>query len=178
MSEFATLAGGCFWCLEAAFRRLAGVHSVVSGYTGGHVDKPSYRQVCGGDTGHAEAVRIEYDPAMIDYPTLLEVFFALHDPTTLDRQGHDVGSQYRSAIYYHDEAQRQAAQAAIDAIDAEKRFAGPVVTELTPATEFFPAEVEHQGYFDAHGYAPYCQAVIVPKIRKLDEHFADRLVRR
>ncbi|TCP09404.1 peptide-methionine (S)-S-oxide reductase [Crenobacter luteus] len=177
MTPVATFAGGCFWCLEAAFRRLAGVRRVVSGYTGGHLPDPDYRAVCGGDTGHAEAVRIEYDPATIDYPTLLEVFFALHDPTTLNRQGHDVGTQYRSAIYFHDDAQRDTARAAIAALDASGRFADPVVTELAPASTFYPAEDEHQGYFDAHPYAPYCQAVITPKLRKLLGDFPDRLAK-
>jgi peptide-methionine (S)-S-oxide reductase len=171
MHEKATLAGGCFWCLEAVFQRLKGVDSVVSGYTGGHLGAPSYHDVCSGHTGHAEAVQISFDPATIDFNTLLEVFFALHDPTTLNRQGNDVGTQYRSAVFYHNESQHAEARAMIEALNGSGRFSRPIVTELHPAGAFYPAETEHQNYYNTHSWAPYCQVVIEPKVRKLLHEF-------
>ena len=161
----ATFAGGCFWCLEAVFTRIPGVIRVASGYTGGHTVNPTYRQVCTGDTGHAEAVQIEYDPLLIDYDKLLAVFFAAHDPTTLNRQGNDVGTQYRSAVFYHDEAQQLAAQQAI--ATQQEQLDEPIVTEVVPLPTFYPAEIDHQGYYDAHSGQPYCAMVITPKLRKL-----------
>lgn len=171
--ETATLAGGCFWCLEAVFRRLKGVDSVVSGYMGGHTANPAYEEVCSGTTGHAEVVQIRFDPAVISYADLLEVFFAIHDPTTLDRQGSDRGSQYRSAIFYHTPAQLAAAEAAI--LAEQPHWPDPIVTELVAAETFYPAEDYHQNYFATHTFQPYCQFVIAPKLRKALERFADRL---
>ena len=173
--EIATLAGGCFWCLEAVFEELDGVHRVLSGYTGGSVRKPTYRDVCSGTTGHAEVVRIEFSPDVIDYEELLDVFFAIHDPTTLNRQGADVGSQYRSAIFYHDERQKQIADGKIIEIDSSDRFGRPVVTQLEPAAEFYEAEDYHQDYFKLNPDAGYCRAVIEPKLFKFRELFGDRL---
>lgn len=167
MLEKATLAGGCFWCLEAVFQRLRGVQTVQSGYIGGHTASPTYHDVCSGSTGHAEAVEISFDNAIIDYRTLLEVFFALHDPTTLNRQGNDVGPQYRSAVFYHNPSQQEEAQAMIDKLNSSGRFTQPIVTELKPASTFYPAETEHHNYYNSHSWAPYCQVVIEPKIRKL-----------
>lgn len=161
----ATFAGGCFWCLEAVFLRIAGVKKVVSGYTGGHTPNPTYRDVCSGQTGHAEAVQIEYDPQIISYEKLLAVFFAIHDPTTLNRQGNDIGTQYRSAVFYHDEAQHQAASQAIAA--QQSQYSDPIVTDVEPLTTFYPAEIDHQGYYDAHPNQPYCAAIIAPKLHKL-----------
>ncbi len=169
----ATLAGGCFWCLEAAYQRLKGVESVVSGYTGGRVPDPSYEDVCGGDTGHAEAVQIGFDPAVITYPELLEVFFTLHDPTTLDRQGNDIGTQYRSAIFTHSPEQEREARQAIERFGTV--WKDPIVTEVLPAGPFYPAESYHQGYFDRNPYQPYCQAVVQPKIAKLRKVFLGKL---
>lgn len=169
----ATLAGGCFWCLETAYQRLKGVTSVVSGYTGGHVPNPSYEDVCGRDTGHAEAVQIHFDPAQISYPELLEVFFTLHDPTTLNRQGNDIGTQYRSAIFTHSPAQENAAKQAIERFS--KVWQGPIVTEVLPAGPFFEAESYHQRYFERNPYQPYCQAVVQPKVAKLRKLFAEKL---
>ncbi|MCF1183905.1 peptide-methionine (S)-S-oxide reductase MsrA [Marichromatium gracile] len=165
--ETATLGGGCFWCLEAGFERLRGVETVVSGYAGGALEQPSYRDVCRGDTGHAEVVQVRFDPTVIGYETLLEVFFTLHDPTTRNRQGADVGTQYRSVIFHHGEAQREQAAAMIARLDAAGLWPNPIVTELTPAPTFHPAEPEHQGYFRRHPRQPYCQAVIDPKLAKL-----------
>lgn len=170
----AVLAGGCFWCTEAIFLRVRGVAAVESGYTGGHVAQPSYRQVCSGDTGHAEAVRIRFDPAVISYGDLLDIFFATHDPTQLNRQGNDVGPQYRSAIFPQDEAQLAEARAAIARAQRDHRAA--VVTSVEPAGPFWPAETEHQGYFDRVGDRnPYCSAVIAPKVAKFLKTHADRL---
>ncbi len=171
--EIATLAGGCFWCLEAAYQRLKGVASVVSGYTGGRVAHPSYEDVCGGDTGHAEAVQIRFDPAVISYPELLEVFFTLHDPTTLNRQGNDVGTQYRSAIFTHSPEQEREARQAIERFG--KVYEDPIVTEVLAAGPFYPAESYHQGYFDRNPYQPYCQAVVQPKVAKLRKNFLEKL---
>ena len=175
MSEIATLAGGCFWCMEAAFLQLEGVESVVSGYMGGQVDQPSYEQVCTGRTGHAEVVQIHFDPAVIGYDDLLAVFFAIHDPTTLNRQGNDVGTQYRSAIYWHDPEQKRAAEAMVASLAAEAAYAHPIVTEITEAATFWPAEDYHQDYFAKHPNQGYCQAVVAPKVVKVRAKFAHRL---
>lgn len=169
--ELATFGGGCFWCLEAVFERLAGVIAVESGYAGGEMENPSYHEVCRGTTGHAEVVRITFDPEAIPYPALLEVFFEIHDPTTLNRQGNDVGTQYRSVIFYHSEQQRRAAEEAIRAL----RFSNPVVTELAPASTFYPAESYHQRYFENNPGQPYCLMVVSPKVAKFRKKFADRL---
>ncbi|HXH22630.1 MAG TPA: peptide-methionine (S)-S-oxide reductase MsrA [Dehalococcoidia bacterium] len=174
MTEKATLAGGCFWCTEAVFRRLKGVHSAVPGYTGGHVPNPSYEAVCDGSTGHAEAVEITFDPDVISYRTLLDVFFHLHDPTTLNRQGEDYGTQYRSAIYYHDEDQRRTAEEVIAEVNASGVYQDPVVTEVKPASEFYPAESYHRDYYERNRMLnPYCMIVIDPKIRKLYQDYGD-----
>jgi len=165
--EVATLAGGCFWCLEAVFQRLRGVVSVESGYTGGHFENPTYRQVCTGTTGHAEAVRITFDPEVISYRDLLDVFFEIHDPTTLNRQGADVGPQYRSAIFYHSEEQRATAESVIAELQAERYRDRPIVTEVVAAGEFYLAEPEHQDYYRRNPEAPYCRIVIAPKLAKL-----------
>jgi len=171
----ATLGGGCFWCLEAVYERVEGVTSVTSGYAGGHVPTPSYRQVCNGTTGHAEVVQIEYDPAAIAYRDLLEIFFTIHDPTTKNRQGADVGPQYRSIILYHDSDQQTTAQAVIEALEAENVFEDPIVTEVEPLDTFYRAEDSHQNYYENHPGQPYCQAVIAPKVNKLRKKHADRL---
>lgn len=171
----ATLAGGCFWCLEAVFNRLQGVSEVISGYTGGHQDQPTYQQVCDGTTGHAEVARVEYDPARISYDQLLEVFFAIHDPTTPNRQGNDVGSQYRSAIYFHDAAQEDAARAMVARLTEDEVFSAPIVTEIVPAGEFWPAEDYHRAYYDLHPNQPYCMFVVEPKVGKLRQKFAQLL---
>ena len=173
--ETATLAGGCFWCVEAVFDELRGVESVASGYTGGDVANPSYQQVCTGRTGHAEAIEIRFDPQVVSYRELLEVFFTVHDPTTLNRQGADVGSQYRSAIFYHTPEQREIAEATIAALDAEKIWDAPVVTQVAPAGEFYPAEGYHQEYFANNPSQPYCRAVVAPKVAKFRQKFLGRL---
>ena len=166
-TETATFAGGCFWCIEEIFRQQPGVVRVVSGYTGGETKNPTYREVCAGDTGHAEAIQITFDPQIIAYADLLAVFWKAHDPTQLNRQGADVGTQYRSAIFTHSEAQAAAAQAAKAAENASGRHARPIVTEIAPATEFYPAEDYHQEYYRNNKRAPYCRAVIQPKLKKL-----------
>ena len=172
--EVAVLAGGCFWCTEAVFLGLDGVKSVESGYIGGHIDNPTYKQVCGGDTGHAEAIRITYDPAVIGFDDLLDVHFATHDPTTLNRQGNDVGTQYRSAIFPQDEAQAAAAEAGIARANAEQ--GGKVVTTIEPEATWYPAEDYHQDYWAGDGQRnPYCLALIPPKLAKLRKGFAERL---
>jgi peptide-methionine (S)-S-oxide reductase len=170
-----TLAGGCFWCLEAAFEQLQGVVSVLPGYMGGHDPQPTYEAVCRGDTGHAEVVQVEFDPAKIDLDTLLTAFFTIHDPTTLNRQGHDAGTQYRSAIFFHDAAQQTAAEAMIARLEAEGVWASPIVTELAPASTFFVAEEYHHQYFRRNPYQGYCMAVVAPKALKLRQVFADRI---
>jgi peptide-methionine (S)-S-oxide reductase len=175
MTEIATLAGGCFWCLEAVFQRLEGVERVVSGYIGGSVPNPGYHLVCTGMTGHAEAVQVTFDPAVIGYRELLELFFAFHDPTTLNRQGPDSGTQYRSAIFCHSPEQTRVAQEVIAGLTAERVFDRPIVTQVVPASGFYPAEDYHQGYFDRNGGQPYCQAMIAPKVAKLRARYADRL---
>ena len=170
-----TLAGGCFWCLEAAFEQLDGVLSVLPGYMGGHDPQPTYEAVCHGDSGHAEVVQIEFDPAKIDFETLLTAFFVIHDPTTLNRQGHDSGTQYRSAIFFHDDSQQALAEAMITRLNAEGIWDAPIVTEVTPAPPFFVAEPYHHQYFQRNPYQGYCMAVVAPKARKLREVFSDRL---
>lgn len=170
--ETATLGGGCFWCIEAVYSRMRGVVSAESGYSGGHVVNPTYRQVCGGDTGHVEVVRIRFDPQQVSYRDILEVFFAIHDPTTLDRQGNDVGSQYRSVIFHHTEAQRETAQKLIDELAAEKVFPGRIVTALEAAPPFHPAEDYHQLYYSSNAHQPYCQFVVAPKLAKFRQKFA------
>lgn len=166
-TETATFGGGCFWCTEAVFRQLKGVQSVVSGYCGGDVDRPTYEQVCSGRTGHAEVVRIVYDPATISYRDLLMVFWKTHDPTTLNRQGNDVGTQYRSVVFYETEAERLQAEQLKHELDAAGMFSGPIVTSIVPAVEFYPAEEYHQDYFNRNPRQPYCQAIIRPKLDKL-----------
>jgi peptide-methionine (S)-S-oxide reductase len=173
--SIATLAGGCFWCLDAAYQLLRGVHQVVSGYTGGHVAHPSYQAVTTGNTGHAEAVQIHFDPQVITYPDLLDIFFTIHDPTTLNRQGADVGTQYRSAIFYHSPEQEQAARAAIALLTADRVWRDPIVTEVVPAGPFYPAEEYHQRYYARNTSQPYCQVVIAPKVAKLRKHHLERL---
>ncbi len=169
--EIATLAGGCFWCTEAIFSRLNGVTQVTPGYIGGMSDHPTYEQICTGKTGHAEAIQIEFDPEQISYKTLLEVFFATHDPTTLNRQGNDVGAQYRSAIFYHSAEQKKTAEQTIEIQNKEGRYQFPIVTEVVPATTFFQAEEYHKKYFEKNKYQPYCQVVIEPKIQTLLKNY-------
>jgi peptide-methionine (S)-S-oxide reductase len=170
--EMATLAGGCFWCLEAVYLELKGVEKVVSGYTGGSVLNPTYKQVCGGNTGHAEVVQIAYDPSIVSYDELLKIFFTIHDPTTLNRQGYDVGTQYRSAIYYHNAEQKAIAQKVIAEITAAKIWDDPIVTEVTALPTFYPAEDYHQNYFENNPNQPYCRAVVAPKVVKFRKMFS------
>jgi len=169
-NEFATLGGGCFWCLEAVYEELQGVVDVESGYSGGQVAQPTYRQVCDGNTGHAEVVRIEFDPARISYREILEVFFVIHDPTTPDRQGNDVGSQYRSVIFHHSDEQRRVAEEVMR--EAQSQFDAPVVTQLKPAPEYFRAETYHQEYFRHNAAQGYCMFVVAPKVAKFRKTFA------
>ena len=175
--ETATLAGGCFWCLEAVFLDLRGVESVASGYTGGRMPRPTYEQVCSGTTGHAEVVQIVFDPDVVSYRDLLDVFFTIHDPTTLNRQGADAGTQYRSAIFYHSEEQRVAAAAAIAELSAAGVWDDPIVTELVPLTEFYPAEEYHKDYYRRNPNQSYCRVVIAPKVAKARSKFLARLKR-
>ena len=175
MTEVATFAGGCFWCLEAVFQPLLGVEGVVSGYTGGQVAHPSYQAVCTGLTGHAEAIQISFDPSVISYRDLVELFFAFHDPTTLDRQGHDEGTQYRSAIYYHSPEQQRVAEQVIADLTRQKVFDDPIVTELAPLTAFHGAEDYHQGYYRANPEQAYCRATIAPKVARLRAKYLARL---
>jgi peptide-methionine (S)-S-oxide reductase len=172
--ETATLAGGCFWCLEAVFGELRGVHRVESGYAGGHVDRPTYQQICGGRTGHAEVVQVDYDPAMISYRQLLDVFFTIHDPTTRDRQGADVGPQYRSAILYHSPEQEAIAEQTIADLEADGVWKN-IVTELIPLETFWPAETYHRDYYRRNPDQSYCRVVIAPKVAKLRKHHLDKL---
>lgn len=173
--ETATFAGGCFWCTEAVFTSLAGVQSVESGYIGGSLENPSYKDVCRGDTGHAEAIRITFDPSVISYADLLDVFFATHDPTQLNRQGNDIGTQYRSAVFPHDADQEEAVKAAMERAAAD--WSDPIVTTIEPLTTWFPAEDYHQDYWTGEGQRnPYCLAVIPPKLAKLKKGFAEKLV--
>ena len=173
--DIATLAGGCFWCLEAVFDEMKGVESVASGYMGGHTPNPAYQEVCDGGTGHAEVVRLTFDPAVVSFKELLEVFFVIHDPTTLNRQGNDVGSQYRSAIFYHSPQQKAAAEEVIARLNAAKLWDHPIVTEVAPASTFHVAEGHHQEYFAHNPYQPYCQLVVAPKVRKFRKRFLDRV---
>jgi peptide-methionine (S)-S-oxide reductase len=166
-TELATLGGGCFWCTEAIYEMLPGVKSAVSGYAGGSTPNPTYQQVCSGDTGHAEVIQIEFDPSVISYTKVLETFWQVHDPTTLNRQGADVGTQYRSIILYHSEAQQAAAEQS--KAGAQKQFKDPIVTEIVPLTTFWPAEEYHQGYFAENPNQPYCRAVIAPKVQKFEK---------
>ncbi len=172
--ETATLAGGCFWCLEAVYLGLRGVERVTSGYMGGHTAMPNYRDVCNGDTGHAEVVRIEFDPAQLAFHDLLDVFFTIHDPTTPDRQGNDVGSQYRSAIFFHTPEQERIAREVIADLTARRVWRDPIVTEVTAASTFHVAEAYHQDYFARNSYQPYCQVVVAPKVAKFMKVFGDR----
>jgi peptide-methionine (S)-S-oxide reductase len=174
-TEVTTLGGGCFWCLEAVFEQLRGVEKVESGYSGGTVAGPTYQQVCTGATGHAEVVQLTFDPAVISFDEILEVFFAIHDPTTLNRQGADVGTQYRSVIFYHTPEQKAVADRRIAALNAAKVWDAPVVTEVVPFDAFYRAEDYHQGYFRENGARPYCRAVIGPKVAKFRKQFAARL---
>ena len=173
--EIATLAGGCFWCLEAVYDQVKGVRSVESGYIGGQVDNPTYEQVCGGRTGHAEAVRITFDPQVVTYRDLLNIFFVIHDPTTLNRQGNDSGTQYRSAIFYHSPEQKQIAEEVIAAVSEERLYHNPIVTEVTPAGRWFEAEAYHQEYFARNPFQGYCTSVVGPKVAKFRQHFASLL---
>jgi peptide-methionine (S)-S-oxide reductase len=173
--ERATFGAGCFWCVEAVFRELQGVEQVVSGYTGGTLPNPTYEQVCTGRTGHAEALQITFDPAVVSYEELLEVFWKTHDPTTPNRQGNDVGTQYRSAIFYHSEAQRQAAERSKATLEASGYYKSPIVTEIAAAGEFYPAEAYHQDYYLNNPAQPYCRVVIAPKVDKFRKQFAPKL---
>ena len=173
--ELATLGGGCFWCLEAVYRRVDGVAEVVSGYAGGHVSNPTYEAVCSGTTGHAEVVQVRFDPSVIGYPEILEIFFAIHDPTTLNRQGADVGTQYRSVIFHHTPDQEDAARRMISELEAEGLWDAAIVTELAPLDRFHPAEDYHRAYFERNGNQPYCQVVVAPKVAKFRRKFAHRL---
>ena len=169
-----TLGGGCFWCLEAVFEMVSGVSRIKSGYTGGHVADPSYRQVCGGSTGHAEVVQIAFNADIITFRELLEIFFVVHDPTTLNRQGNDVGTQYRSVIFHHTDGQRETALDLIRGLDRDGPWVDPIVTELAPLEAFYPAEEYHDRYFERNGEQPYCQVVIAPKIAKFRKHFMNQ----
>ena len=169
-----TLGGGCFWCLEAVFEMVSGVSHIKSGYTGGHVADPSYRQVCGGSTGHAEVVQIDFNADIITFRELLEIFFVVHDPTTLNRQGNDVGTQYRSAIFHDTDGQRETALDLIRGLDRDGPWVDPIVTEVAPLEAFYPAEEYHDRYFERNGEQPYCQVVIAPKIAKFREHFMNQ----
>ena len=175
--EFATLGGGCFWCLEAVYLRVEGVLSVESGYAGGHVAQPSYEQVCDGDTGHAEVVNVRFDPAKIGYREILDIFFAIHDPTQLNRQGNDVGTQYRSVIFTHSDAQRDIALQAIREIEAQGLYDGRIVTQVQPLdnNNYWPAEAYHQNYFEQHPNQGYCAFVVAPKVAKFRQKFAHRI---
>jgi peptide-methionine (S)-S-oxide reductase len=177
VTEIATFGGGCFWCLDAAFRQLRGVERVVSGYSGGKRPNPTYEQVCSGATGHAEVVQITFDPDIISYRDLLGVLFTIHDPTTLNRQGADEGTQYRSVIFYHSAEQQAAAKAVIAELEREKVWGRPIVTELVPFSVFYPAEAYHQDYFNKNPNQPYCSAVVAPKVSKVRKEYFDRLVK-
>ncbi len=174
-TETATLGGGCFWCLEAVFDNLQGVASVESGYSNGKTVNPTYQQVCSGDTGHAEVVRVSFDPGRITFREILEVFFAIHDPTTLNRQGNDAGTQYRSAIFYNSPEQKATAEQLIAELTAEKAFGAAIVTEVAPAQTFYAAEDYHQEYFVNNSAQPYCQFVVAPKVAKFRKKFANRM---
>ena len=173
--QTATLAGGCFWCLEAVYDEIKGVHSVESGYAGGHMENPTYRAVCNGDTGHAEVVQVHFDPNVVSYKDLLNVFFAIHDPTTLNRQGADVGTQYRSAIFYHDDEQKRTAEELIKDLNAQNIWDRPIVTQVEKLDKFYMAEDYHQEYFARNPYQPYCMAIVAPKVSKFRKHFLELL---
>ncbi len=174
-TEQATLGGGCFWCVESAFLQVKGIESVKSGYTGGHTENPTYEQVCTGDTGHAEVAQLTYDPQQISYRQILEIFFTLHDPTQVNRQGNDVGTQYRTSIFYHNDAQKREAEDIIAELEADAAFAAPIVTEITELGTFYPAEDYHENYYARNPENPYCQAVISPKLAKFRKTFAGLL---
>lgn len=171
--EQITFGGGCFWCVESCFNMLKGVKSAISGYSGGHKDNPTYEEVCTGETGHAEVVQITYDPSVISYEQLMDVFFFLHDPTQLNRQGNDIGTQYRSVIYYKDEAEKAKAEEAVKTSQESGRWQGTYVTELTKFSKFWPAEQYHQGYYNENPTQPYCSAVVGPKIQKFKKYFGE-----
>ncbi|MEX1022746.1 MAG: peptide-methionine (S)-S-oxide reductase MsrA [Dehalococcoidia bacterium] len=173
--ETATLGAGCFWCPEPVFEMLRGVHSVEPGYTGGAMPNPSYEAICSGTTGHAEVVQVRFDPAQVSYRDLLHIFFTIHDPTTLNRQGHDVGTQYRSAIFTHSDEQRETAEAVIRELTEERLWDDPIVTEVTPLGDYYPAEDYHREYFRRNPAQPYCGIIIAPKVAKARSKFADRL---
>jgi len=174
-NELATFGSGCFWCTEAFFQRLKGVEKVESGYSGGKIRNPSYREVCTGTTGHAEVIHVSFDPDQLSFEELLEVFFSTHDPTTLNKQGADTGTQYRSVIFYHSEDQKKSAEEFKKQLDASGKFTKPIVTEISPFNEFFPAENYHQEYFNRNGEAPYCQFVIAPKLEKFKNGFKEKM---
>lgn len=173
--NIAVFAGGCFWCTEAVFSKLDGVKNVVSGYTGGSIKNPAYREVCNGNTGHAEAVKIEFDKHIISYEELLEIFFATHNPTLLNQQGNDKGTQYRSAIFYADNGQKDQAESFIKLLTDEEVFKSPIVTEVKPLSDFYLAEDEHQKYYKYHKDQPYCQSIIVPKLKNLEKYYPHKL---
>ena len=173
--KLATLAGGCFWCTEAVFQRLKGVEEVLSGFTGGNIKNPAYREIITGRTGHAEAIQIRFNPTIISFQELLYVFFATHDPTTLNRQQNDVGTQYRSAVFYHSEKQKEKAEEVIEELEEKEIFENKIVTEISAVKDFYIAEKEHQDFYNQHRQQPYCQFIIDPKIKKLTEVFADKL---
>lgn len=173
--ETATLAAGCFWCVEAVFDDLKGVEDVVSGYSGGHTDNPTYREVCDGNTGHAEVIQVKFDPEEISFKEILQIFFSVHDPTTLNRQGHDIGTQYRSAIFYHSDEQKRVAEETIAEVNAEGIWDAPIVTEVTPFDKLYVAEDYHQEYFANNPNVPYCAAVVAPKVAKFRQKFVSRL---
>lgn len=176
-TETATLAGGCFWCLEAVYDQLKGVQDVISGYAGGSRPNPTYEQVCSGTTGHAEVVQVQFDPELLSFRDLLGIFFAIHDPTTLNRQGGDIGTQYRSAIFYHSPEQKAVAEEVIRDLTAEKLWADPIVTEVTPLSVFYPAEAYHQEYYERNPNQGYCQAVVGPKVAKFRSKYFEKLKR-
>lgn len=173
--ELATFAGGCFWCTEAVFQRVKGVKKVISGFTGGNIKNPPYREVITGRTGHAEAIEVHFDPEETSYEELVYIFFATHDPTTLNRQQNDVGTQYRSAIFFHSEEQKKTAEKVVADLETEKTFFNPIVTEISEAGPFYVAEEEHHNYYNQHRNQPYCQVIIDPKVRKLKEKFSHKL---
>lgn len=174
-TETATFGSGCFWCTEAIFESLNGVHSAESGYMGGHTENPTYKEVCGGNTGHAEVVQIKYDPSLISFEELLEAFWSSHDPTTLNRQGNDVGTQYRSVIFFHNDDQKKSAISFKEDLNSKKVFPNPIVTEISPASKFYVAENYHQDYFNLNGHEPYCAFVIRPKLDKFKKAFSEKL---
>lgn len=174
-AEVATLGGGCYWCLEAIFQRLEGVEKVESGFSGGKIKNPSYREVCNGTTGHAEVVQVTFDTDKISFTEILKVFFEMHDPTTLNQQGNDIGTQYRSVIFYHSPEQKQTAEEIIAALNTEKVYGDPIVTEVSPADVFYKAEDYHQNYFNENGSQPYCRFVIQPKVEKFEKVFKDKI---